>query len=135
MNSMNDLLRGTRLACLAAGLLAALPVPALAGESMPAEPAGAVPAPGAQTSARGALLGSPVLARSSLATQRGGTAVGSEMQLSAALTNNRATDVSTGSNRVAHGAFSGASGLPVVIQNSGNNVLIQNATIVNLQLR
>ena len=43
--------------------------------------------------------------------------------------------LATGSNVIADGAFSGASGLPMVIQNSGNNVLIQSATIVNVQLQ
>ena len=32
-------------------------------------------------------------------------------------------------------AFNGAAGVPMVIQNSGNNVLIQNATIVNVQFQ
>jgi hypothetical protein len=82
-----------------------------------------------------ALRGSAVLDGRALAAHRGGTAVASDMQLHGVVTGNRATDVATGSNRVASGAFAGAAGLPVVIQNSGNNVLIQNATIVNLQLR
>jgi hypothetical protein len=37
----------------------------------------------------------------------------------------------TGSNTVSNGAFAGASGFATVIQNSGNNVIIQDATIVN----
>lgn len=37
----------------------------------------------------------------------------------------------TGGNTVSNGSFAGASGLATVIQNSGNNVIIQNATIVN----
>lgn len=41
----------------------------------------------------------------------------------------------TGSNSVSNDAFSGASGFATVIQNSGNNVIIQNATIVNLSLQ
>ena len=48
---------------------------------------------------------------------------------------NAAVNVSTGSNLITNGAFSNMSGLPVVIQNSGANVLIQNATVINLQLR
>jgi len=48
---------------------------------------------------------------------------------------NAATNVSTGANVITNGAFSNMSGLPVVIQNSGANVLIQNATVINLQLR
>ena len=37
----------------------------------------------------------------------------------------------TGNNTVSNGAFAGATGFATVIQNSGNNVIIQNATIVN----
>ena len=46
-----------------------------------------------------------------------------------------ASNVTTGSNVISDGAFAGIGGLPMVIQNSGNNVLIQNATIVNVQLK
>ena len=41
----------------------------------------------------------------------------------------------TGSNSVAGNAFQGASGIATIIQNSGNNVIIQNATIVNFALQ
>jgi len=34
---------------------------------------------------------------------------------------------------VGQGSFINASGIPTVIQNSGANVLIQNATIINIQ--
>jgi len=40
----------------------------------------------------------------------------------------------TGNNSVDGGAFTGAQGFPMVIQNSGNGVLIQNATILNLTI-
>ena len=40
-----------------------------------------------------------------------------------------------GYNTIADGAFTGAVGVPMVIQNSGNNVLIQNATIINVQFQ
>lgn len=55
--------------------------------------------------------------------------------LSATLYDNKAIDNVTGSNYINGGAFSGASGLPTVIQNSGNNVLIQNATILNVKMQ
>lgn len=48
---------------------------------------------------------------------------------------NEAHHLTTGSNSISDGAFSGASGLPIVVQNSGNNVLIQNSTILNLNLK
>jgi hypothetical protein len=41
----------------------------------------------------------------------------------------------TGANTIDAGSFANMSGIPVVIQNSGANVLIQNATIINLQLK
>jgi hypothetical protein len=58
----------------------------------------------------------------------------SENQLDAQLHDNSAAFTATGSNIVTNGAFTGATGFPTVIQNSGNNVIIQNATILNLQL-
>lgn len=71
-----------------------------------------------------------------LARQRGGAALpSSEMKLDGAVGNNAATNVVTGANIISDGAFSNASGLPMVIQNSGANVLIQNATIVNVQFQ
>lgn len=99
----------------------------------PAAPA--APVTPARTPLPAALRGSRVLDATALAGRRGGAATASEMQLSGVVSDNRVSDASTGSNLVTQGAFAGAAGLPVVIQNSGNNVLIQNATIVNLQLR
>lgn len=40
----------------------------------------------------------------------------------------------TGDNSIDGGAFTGAQGVPIVIQNSGNGVLIQNATILNVTI-
>ncbi len=73
---------------------------------------------------------------SRLADLRGGSETPwSNMRLNGTVGNNAATNVVTGANIITEGAFSNASGLPMVIQNSGANVLIQNATIVNLQIR
>jgi hypothetical protein len=68
---------------------------------------------------------------------RGGTEtlVINEAGLSGLVSGNSATDVSSGANTITGAAFANASGIPVVIQNSGANVLIQNSTIVNLQLK
>ena len=85
-------------------------------------------APEVRTSA----FGMPVTA---LGSARGGTDVFNDMKLKGVVADNQAANLSTGGNVIADGAFSGASGLPMVIQNSGNNVLIQNATIVNVQLQ
>lgn len=56
------------------------------------------------------------------------------MNLRGSVSNTRASELITGNNSISDGAFSGAVGLPMVIQNSGNNVLIQNATIINLRV-
>jgi len=58
-----------------------------------------------------------------------------EAQLSAQLYDNQAAGNVTGNNLVTQQAFSGASGVPTVIQNSGNNVIIQNATVLNVQMQ
>lgn len=70
-----------------------------------------------------------------LATLSGGTEVSEKMTLNGTVSNNSADHVLTGSNAISSGSFSGAAGLPMVIQNTGNNVLIQNATIVNVQFQ
>ena len=57
------------------------------------------------------------------------------MDVKARLDNNQAINTLTGSNYITGEAFSKASGLPVAVQNSGNNVLIQNAFIVNMTLK
>ncbi len=70
-----------------------------------------------------------------LSKYRGGSALQiSEMNLNSNLNNNQAIDNITGSNFVTQDAFSGASGFSTVVQNSGNNVIIQNATILNISL-
>jgi hypothetical protein len=66
---------------------------------------------------------------------RGGTAVHNDMDLSGVTSGNSAFQVQTGNNTIDAGSFANMSGIPVVIQNSGANVLIQNATIVNLQMK
>jgi hypothetical protein len=76
------------------------------------------------------------LALEQLDSLRGGfDLVKNDMQLSATVTGNSAVNGVTGGNAIADGAFANSSGLPTVIQNSGSNVSIQNATIVNLQLK
>ncbi len=67
---------------------------------------------------------------------RGGfDVVKNDMQLTGAVTNNSAVDVLSGSNFIAGGSFANASGMPMVVQNSGSNVLIQNAMIINVQMQ
>ena len=55
--------------------------------------------------------------------------------LNAKLYDNSAIANVTGHNTITEGAFVGASGLPTVIQNSGNNVIIQNGTVLNLTVK
>jgi hypothetical protein len=70
-----------------------------------------------------------------LEQQRGGTDTHNDMRLDGSVANNSATNVVTGNNSIDAGSFANMSGIPVVIQNSGANVLIQNATIINLQFK
>ncbi len=63
----------------------------------------------------------------------GGTAI--DTRLNGTVTGNSATNVATGANIIQSGSFANASGVPIVIQNTGANVLIQNATVINLQLK
>ena len=48
--------------------------------------------------------------------------------------NNSTSGTFSGGNVIDKGAFSDSSGLSTIIQNSGNNVLIQSATILNLNI-
>ncbi|MDQ2819161.1 MAG: hypothetical protein M3Y65_01970 [Pseudomonadota bacterium] len=82
----------------------------------------------------------PVLGASvdsaTLDAQRGGTdTVNNNMQLHGGVTDNIANHVVTGANSIDAGSFANMSGIPTVIQNSGANVLIQNAMIINLQFQ
>ena len=74
-----------------------------------------------------------------LEAQRGGTDAGpvtiNANFLNAKLNNNAAIDNVTGNNTINGNAFAGAAGLPIVIQNSGNNVIIQSGTVLNLTMK
>jgi len=70
-----------------------------------------------------------------LAQQRGGTDTSNDARLDGSVAANTAVNVVTGTNSIDAGSFANMAGIPVVIQNSGANVLIQNATIINLQLK
>ena len=83
------------------------------------------------------VLGVRAVPLQALARQRGGTDTGSlsDMKRNGVVTDNHASNLTTGSNLITDGALSGASGVPLVVQNSGNNVLIQSATIINVTVR
>ena len=74
------------------------------------------------------------VATSRLATQRGGSA-SSVVDQVGRVSDATASQVTTGHNAIRGGAFAHAAGLNTVIQNSGANVVIQNATTVNLQFK
>lgn len=59
----------------------------------------------------------------------------SNMQLSAQQERNVLYSTNTGVNIVGSGAFSSANGISTVIQNSGNQVIINSALILNLLLK
>lgn len=80
-------------------------------------------------------LGAPI-ATERLADLRGGTDLTvNDMRVNGATTGNTATNVQTGTNSITDGALAHMSGIPVVIQNTGANVLIQNALILNVTMR
>jgi len=76
------------------------------------------------------------LATDVLAGKRAGSdTVSNNMDVAGSVSGNAAINVVTGANAISGASFANAAGLPVAIQNSGANVLIQNATIINVQMR
>lgn len=134
-------LLGDLLAVLACTSASALPMPddpapaaAAPKVATTAAPAADRTAPPDQTPARVAGWGDP-LRQDRLAQSRGGTDTATATaQLGATVANNSAINVTSGNNIIDGGSFANMSGLPMVIQNTGANVLIQNATVINLQL-
>lgn len=152
---MNKIFALSRLphAC-ALALAAACAAPAYAGEPVPLDASQvgvpaiegiermlqAVPAPLASNSNSTTLSigGSTVQAvdLDKLEHERGrADTVTQDTRLNGDVANNSAVNVNTGSNTIDAGSFANMSGIPVVIQNSGANVLIQNATVINLQFQ
>lgn len=79
--------------------------------------------------------GAPV-SESALSQYRGARDITFNMQdTEGQLYNNQAANTVSGGNQVSGQAFSGMNGFSTVIQNSGNNVLIQNSTIVNVKMQ
>lgn len=76
------------------------------------------------------------VALGTLAAYRGGSdKAHSEINMTGTSSQNIASQISTGQNIIQSGAFANLSGLPVVVQNTGANVLIQNALILHLQMQ
>jgi hypothetical protein len=57
------------------------------------------------------------------------------MNLDADMKDNLLYSATTGMNQVSNGAFANASGISTVVQNSGNQVIINNAFILNVQMQ
>lgn len=71
-----------------------------------------------------------------LARARGGTDTTTiTTRLTGDVSGNSATNFTTGANVIQGGSFANMSGIPIVVQNTGANVLIQNATVINLQFK
>ena len=77
----------------------------------------------------------PSVGNAQLAGLSGGANTYQTITLNGTVSNTSTTDVATGFNEIGGGAFANAAGFPMVIQNSGNSVLIQNATIINVQMQ
>lgn len=76
------------------------------------------------------------LPNSALSDQRGKAITSTNTNnVDGELYSNNASSTYSGGNAVTEGAFSNSTGLFTVIQNSGNNVLIQSATILNLEIK
>lgn len=116
------------------GACQALP-PAPAPDAGPAVAAPQAAAPEKETPLAVDGLGLPAQ-QATLARQRGraDTAI-SSATLGGTVANNSANYVVTGSNYIDNGSFANMTGIPMVIQNTGANVLIQNATVINLQMK
>jgi hypothetical protein len=120
--------------CGLALICAGLAPYALAGTPVQSSP---VSPPGAGQSMEGQQvkgLGKRVDA-ATLQKLSGGSDVSQEMMLTGTVSNNQSDHLLTGDNALNGGSFNGAAGLNTVIQNTGNGVLIQNATIVNVQVQ
>jgi hypothetical protein len=111
--------------------------PAIVPLAQPCAPSRPALLPGAVvvTVADPAGFGRAVPAAQLAGKRAGADAVNNDMQLNGAVSGNSAVNVVTGANAISSGSFSNASGLPVAIQNSGANVLIQNATIINVRMQ
>lgn len=90
----------------------------------------------AAAASEAALVLEAAVSAEELAGERG---QGVELQLSelsetAVLSGNSATGTTSGNNIIDRGAFSGNLGFTTSIQNTGSNVIIQDSTIVNVNM-
>lgn len=80
-------------------------------------------------------FGTPVAGEQLEALRGGADTTVNDMRLRGTTANNSASQVQTGTNTITDGALGQMTGIPVVIQNTGANVLIQNAVILNLHMQ
>ncbi len=80
-----------------------------------------------------AVLGHPIAIEALEALRGGADTVENDILVNGNVQDNTADHVVTGHNNVDAGSFANANGISTVIQNTGANVLIQNAMIVNVQ--
>ena len=91
----------------------------------------------AATLRAGDVFGIAAVDTQDLALSRGGAeheVLLNDVRTNGTVNNNSASQLTTGSNYISDGSFANSAGLSTVVQNSGNNVLIQNATVVNLKV-
>jgi hypothetical protein len=126
-------LAGVAMWCMA-GLACAQHAPDAAFQPVVIEPAFVEPAAVDATVAPDPAFGAAV-DPGALSDLRGGDAqlVDNDILVNGRVEDAIADDVLTGSNAVTSGSFANASGISTVIQNTGANVLIQNAMIVNVK--
>ncbi len=105
-------------------LAAVIAAPAPAHSTEPAKPAPP------RASPLGVAASDALLER----TRGGSNSTDIEMRLGGSVSGNTANNVNTGANIITNGSFSNMAGIPIVVQNTGANVLIQNATIINLRM-
>lgn len=115
----------------------ALPVAlALLGAAARGEPPALPPADTQQVVLHGATVLADLDGQAGQAANRADmiSFVGQRADLEASVGNGTFNGVSTGVNLMAGGALSGLNGIGTVVQNSGNQVVIQNSTILNVSL-
>lgn len=141
MKTIYRILAGALGAGLAMNAAAATPAP-LAADAIPAKTEVQVPTPAREpaetgkVAQRGAAVLGTAVSTAKLSGETGkGDSVSYEARLNGVVSGNSATNVATGANTIDTGSFANMTGLPVVIQNTGANVLIQSSTIVNVQFR
>lgn len=106
-----------------------LPAPAAVSDSV--TPATASSTPASEGTSRDSF--GVAMTAGQLDEHRGGDVLIGQNYLTGSVANNSAYKVETGSNSISEGSFASSSGLPTVIQNTGANVLIQNATVLNVR--